>query len=120
MIEVLAESAGNIFGIRASGKVTADDYEQVLIPRLKEVIEAHGKARVLYYMADDMEGFELGAMWDDAKFGLGHRDEFEKIAVVGGPQWVQWGAQVGAHFMKGVLRVFPGDQLQEAWEWVRA
>ena len=31
MIEVLPESQGNIFGIKMSGKVTAREYEDVII-----------------------------------------------------------------------------------------
>ena len=62
----------------------------------------------------------MEAMWDDAKFGMAHRTDFEKFAVVGGPPWVEWGAKVGAVFMKTELRTFAGDQLEEAWKWIES
>ena len=42
MIEVMSESAGTVLGVRASGKLTASDYETVWIPRIEAVIREHG------------------------------------------------------------------------------
>ncbi len=120
MIEILPESQGNILGIRASGTLTDSDYKDILIPRLEGIIGEYGKARVLCRMDEDFHGWEGEAMWDDAKFGVAHRHDFEKFAVVGGSRWVEWGAKLGALFMKTELRTFAGDQLQEAWEWIKS
>lgn len=120
MIEILPESQRNILGIRASGKLTDSDYKDVLIPHLEKIIGAQGQVRVLCQMADDFHGWEGAAMWDDAKFGYTHRNDFEKFAVVGGKRWVEWGAKLGALFMHTELRTFSGDQLPEAWEWINA
>ena len=120
MIEVLPESTGNILGIKATGKLTDKDYKETLIPRLLSIIREHGKARVLCEMGEEFHGWELEAMWDDAKFGLAHRNDFEKFAVVGGKRWVEWGAKVGALFMKTDLRTFSREQLHEAWNWIKA
>ena len=56
MIEVF-EHDGNIIYLQANGKLTHDDYQQVLIPRLEQVINEHGKARVLLAMG---ESFTVG------------------------------------------------------------
>ena len=120
MIDILPESQGNIIGIRASEQLTDEDYQTILIPRLKAIIHEFAKARVLFLMDQDFQGWELDAMWDDAKFGAAHRHDFEKFAVVGGPLWVEWGAKLGALFMKTQLRTFSNDQLQEAWAWIKS
>ena len=57
-------------------------------------------------------------MWDDASFGMKHKDQFEKIAVVGAPKWVEWGTKLGGHFMSGTVKTFPADQLQAARDWI--
>ena len=119
MIEILQESQGKILGIRATGRVTDEDYRKVFIPKLDELISAHENIRVLYLMDKQLEGFDFGAMWDDTKYGFGHKDAWEKIAVVGGPQWVQWGVKLCSYFLKGELRIFSEDELQQAWNWVR-
>ncbi len=120
MIEVLPESQNNLLAIKARGKLTHQDYQQTLIPQLERVISKHGKARLLCDMGEDFPGWELKAMWDDAKFGLAHKNDFEKIAVVGGGRWVEWGAKVGALLMSGEMKTFPYQDAAEAWTWIKS
>jgi hypothetical protein len=84
MITVMPPSHDNVLGVQATGKVTDQDYLTVLIPQLEEVLKKYGKVRFLYYLDENFLGWELGAMWEDAKFGLRHKDDCEKVAVVGG------------------------------------
>lgn len=120
MIEVSPSSEGNVLVLKATGKLTDRDYKEVLIPRLQALIAAHGKARLLLDMGDEFHGWEPAALWDDARFGLAHRNDFEKMAVVGAPAWVDWGLRVGALIMSGELRSFAARERDQALEWVRA
>jgi hypothetical protein len=119
MIEVLPESQGNLLGVRAWGKITARDYEEVLIPRLDAVIREHGQVRFLCLIDDDLQGMELGAMWDDTKYGLKHRKDFEKMALVAPARWMEVVMKLFSPLLRGELRTFPRSQLQEAWEWLK-
>ena len=119
MIEILPKSHGNILGVKGMGKLTELDYKDVLIPKLEGIIKEHGKARCLFSMGVDFEGWELNAAWDDAKFGIQHRSDFEKVAVVGGPLWMEWGTKIGSLFMSGEVKTFSKDQLEEAWNWIQ-
>lgn len=118
MIEVLPETHDNVLGFRVEGKLTDADYRDVLIPRFEHVLSSHGKARVLLDMGVGFHGWQPAAVWDDAVFGLKHRNDFEKLAVVGGPQWMAWATRLGAHFMSGELKTFSADQRGEAWDWI--
>ncbi len=121
MIEILPQSHDNIIGVKASGKVTAADYTDVIIPAMDRMLADHDKARFVYYLSDEFEGFEVGAMWDDIKYAGGHHEKFDKIALVGGPRWIDWTTKIVGHFMKDTeVRTFEGDQLDEAWQWVEA
>jgi len=120
MIEVLPESQGTILGIRATGKLTDQDYREGLIPRLEGMIRDQGKVRFLCHLDQEFAGWEMGAMWDDAKFFLSHKDDLEKLAVVGGPKWVEVTTKLFAPFMGGELKIFPEDQLPAAWEWIKS
>lgn len=120
MLEILPESQGKILGIKANNKLTDHDYKEILIPRLEAIIRDEGKARVLCVMGEDFHGWEMEAMWDDAQFGMAHRQDFEKFAVVGGPRWVEWGAKLGALLMHTELHTYPSDHIQEAWVWIKA
>jgi len=119
MIEFMPESAGNVVGVKATGKLTAKDYEQTLIPKLEETFAAHGKLNVLFFMDESFEGWDLAAAWDDASYGLRHRADFDKLAIVGGPPWVEWCIKLSGFLMKGEIRIFSRDQLASAWDWVK-
>jgi len=118
MIEVM-ESKGNLLWLRATGKLTHRDYLEVLIPRLEEVIREHGQSRLLFHLDPEFQGWELGALWDDFKFDLKHRDDFEKLAVVGASRWADAAMKIFARFMTGEVRTLLPEQLAEAWEWIQ-
>jgi len=120
MVEVLSESKGNLLGFRFSGKLTDKEYKETLIPKLEAVIKSDGKLRLLCYMDSGFVGWEMAAAWDDLTFWLKHKDDFSKLAVVGDSKWVEVGTKLSAHMMKQPLKVFHTDELQKAWEWVKA
>jgi hypothetical protein len=117
MIEILLESGGNLLAVMAHGEVTRDDYTEVLIPRLDEIIHQYGKARLLYAFADDFTGFTLGAMWDDSAFGLTHLWSFDKVAVVTDVGWIQAAVAVFGPLMSGRVRLFAAEDLGGARSW---
>ncbi len=118
MIEKLSESTGSILAVKATDQLTVEDYENIFIPELDKLIKQYGKIRVLIYLDTSFTGWEVEAIWDDAKYGINHREDFEKLAVVGGPGWVRWTTKMSAYLMKGEVRTFTGKQLQEALHWI--
>jgi hypothetical protein len=118
MIEVV-ESQGKVLWLRARGKLSRQDYQEVLIPRLEAVIKEHGKARLLFQLAPDFAGWEPGALWDDLVFDLRHKDDFEKLAVVGAPRWADAAVKIFSRFMAGEVKTMLDEQLAEAWEWIQ-
>lgn len=120
MIEFMPESKANLVGIRAGGTLTDADYKAVLIPRLEALFEAHGVLDLLILFDESFKGWNLEAAWDDVSLGLRHRADFRKMALVGGPRWVELTMKLSAFLMTGEVRMFPADRLDEAWKWVRA
>jgi hypothetical protein len=120
MIEVMPGSQGNVLGLKASGKVTDADYKDILIPRLESIIKDHGKARLLFDFDDQFHEYEPLAVWDDTVFGVKHKNDFEKIALVGGPKWIEWATRISAVFMSGTVKTFSAPETQEAWSWLKS
>ncbi|MDR3556977.1 MAG: STAS/SEC14 domain-containing protein [Syntrophobacteraceae bacterium] len=118
MIEILPESADNVLIFKASGKLTDSDYKDVLIPRLEAIIGEYGKARLLVDV-DKFQGWEAEAMWDDARFGLAHRNDFDKMAIVGGPGWFEWATKLARLIMSGSIRSFSPSEREEAMRWIK-
>jgi hypothetical protein len=120
MIEVMPESQGNVLGVKFTGKVTAKEYEDVIIPGVEAVLKEHDKARFLYVLDEGFQGVEAGAMWDDTKLGLKHRNDFEKLALVGGAKWMEWLTKMCAKLISGETKTFSLEQLPEAWDWLKS
>jgi hypothetical protein len=117
MITIRPETITNTLVVEASDKLTGKDYEDTFIPKLNQLIQQYKKIRVVIYFTDSFDGVELGAMWEDAKFALKHKNDFKRMAIVGGPQWMTWMIKFDSHFLPGEFKVFNATALQEAISW---
>jgi len=120
MITVIPGLPGNVLGFSASGKVTASDYETVLVPAIEEGLAGQAKLRLLYHLGADFEGFGIGAMWADAKVGLEHPSAWERIALVTDIDWLRSATHLFGFAMPGEVRVFSNAELPDAKKWVAA
>ncbi|MHC4955924.1 MAG: SpoIIAA family protein [Planctomycetota bacterium] len=117
MIETVQHDQNSVW-FRLSGKITDEDYELVLVPAITEILDWHSKVHCLMEFSDEYEGYKLGAMWEDTKFGLKNRKDLARVAVVGATGWIEWGAKLGDKLIGGELRTFTTDQAAAAWEWL--
>ena len=101
MITIMQETEGKTLVIQAAESLTSQDYEKILIPSLKQLIEKFEKVRLVFYFGENFTGLELGAVWDDAVFGVQHQHNFEKLAVVSDKKWVEWATKIGSYFKEG-------------------
>jgi hypothetical protein len=73
----------------------------------------------LLVLLKDFTGWERGADWGDTDFFFSHRNDFEKIAVVGNARWEpQVLAFTGAGLRKGPVKFFPETEEAEARAWL--
>ncbi len=114
MLRLLDRSSPNVLGIKASGKLTHVDYQQ-LVPKLEELIGGHGKIRIVFEL-QGCQGWEMGAAWDDLRFGLQHFGDVERCAVVGEKKWQEWLTKLSKPFFH--VRYFDKAELEKAWQWV--
>ena len=118
MIRFMDESSGNVVGLHVTGTLHEKDYAE-LLPRLEALFQTHGKLSVLFYADPAFKGWDLSAAWEDAALGFRHAADFERLALVGAPDWVAWMFRLSAFLMKGEIRIFPEERMDEAWRWVR-
>lgn len=116
MFEILPETEGRRFYIRARGRLADADYKD-LTPRLEAAIEAFGPIR-LYADLEDFRGWEPAAAWDDFVLGIRHWNDFERVALVGDKAWEDVAARVMDRLSKGAFRFFPLDRRAEARAWI--
>ncbi len=118
MLQFIPVFEDNTIAIRASGKLTHEDY-QAFLPELEKQIKELGKVSVLFEL-DNFSGWDLKAAKDDFEFGMKHMNDFERIAIVGDKAWEHWMVLMMKPFMPyGEVRYFERENLQEAWDWLR-
>ena len=117
MIRILEGMPANVVGVEASGQVTDDDYENVLIPAVREKLSEVGKIRFIYVLGEEFEGLTMGALWDDAKVGFGDLKAWEKVAVVSDKEWLGHMVKAFSWMMPGEVRVFRLSEFDAARDW---
>ena len=89
MFRILRDMPPGTVGVAATGKVTEDDYREVLEPALRQAQEQHRDLRLLYVLADEFDGYSPGAMWQDTKLWAKHLKGWERIAIVSDKDWLE-------------------------------
>ena len=120
MIELMQDVPKNVVAFSAKGKVTGDDYENVIIPAVESKLKDYDKIRLLYQIGPEYTGYEAEAMWDDAKVGMKHLTHFEKIAIVTDDKWMIRAVKAFGFMIPGEVQLFGNDQLDEAKAWIAA
>lgn len=82
-------------------------------------IDAGSKPRLLA-IAENFEGWERGADWNDLDFLLSHSGEIARIAIVAERRWeVQALAFAGAGVRRAPVKFFEPEELEAARAWLR-
>ncbi|HEX6665744.1 MAG TPA: STAS/SEC14 domain-containing protein [Solirubrobacterales bacterium] len=120
MIERIDAMPSGTIGLRSSGKLSREDYTQVLEPALNGAIES-GEIRLLFLLSD-FDGLEPGAWIEDAKTGLSawakHHSAWKRFALVTDVEWVAKAMRTFTWLAPGEVRVFPPAELDAAKSWV--
>ena len=101
--------------------MTKADYDTVLIPDFEDRLRRHKKLRIYFEIASDLEGFDLGGVWEDTKFGFGHFFDWDRCAVVTDVGWAKHVAEFSEFFgflWPGEYRAVPEAEADRAREWI--
>ncbi len=120
MIELIPDIADNVVALKGTGKITGDDYEQVIIPAIEKKLKTYDKIRMFVQLTPTFSGFDAKAMWDDARVGLKNLSHFEKIALVTDTEWITQSFKIFGVMTPGEVKVFSNEQFDEAKTWIVA
>jgi SpoIIAA-like len=120
MIERIDGMPAGTVGLRASGKLSREDYTEVLEPALREGVES-GELRLLFVLTD-FEGLEVAAIPEDIKTGLKtwarDRSAWKRFALVTDVEWVAKAMHMFTWLTPGEVLIRDLDGLEEAKAWV--
>jgi SpoIIAA-like len=120
MIEPIDDMPPGSIGLRASGKLSRDDYREVLEPALRRGVQS-GELRLVFVLTD-FHGLEPGAWIEDVKTGLRTwvRDHsaWRRFALVTDVEWVARAMHLFSWLTPGEVMVCPPEELEQAKSWV--
>jgi hypothetical protein len=121
VIEPLDGMPDGTIGFRASGRVTREEYRDILLPPMRNAAE-RGDVRMVFAIGPGFEKFELGALAEDTKsgitLGLGHPHAWKRTAVVTDVDWIAKALHMFSWLMPGEVRLYELDGLEDAKKWV--
>lgn len=120
MIAQIEGLPAGTLGFRAHGQVTAEDYENIIVPDVEAAFALNRKLRLLYVTADDFTGFDPGAMWNDAKLGARHFSGWDRIALVTDVPWLRGTVTAFSFAIPAEVGLFSGADIEEATRWITA
>lgn len=120
MIEKLMDLPPGIDGVKAIGKISKEDYEQVFVPLFDQIRREGRRIRFLYQLGPEFEGFTPGAAWEDAKIGLQSMRLFDGCAVVTDLPWLRESTRLAGFLMPCPVRVFGNKEFAQAADWLRS
>jgi hypothetical protein len=119
MIELIDDLPDYILAIRATGRVTGDDYKNIVSPAVETKRAAHDKLHLLFHIPPTFKMFTTTALWDDAHIGLHRLRGFGRVAVVTDIDWLKTLANGIEPLESTEIRVFAHGRFDEARDWTR-
>lgn len=118
MIERITDLPGGIFGVRAMGTLTADDYESMIAPFVDDVRRNRKRVRCLVEVGPGFTGVTPAAAWEDVKLGLRAMRAFDGCAVLTDDDRIRGASRVGAFLLPCPVRLFALGERSAAVAWL--
>lgn len=120
MISLIQDVPSHVAAFRASGEVTKEDYEALVLPVVDNIAKQHGHIHFMLVLETNVSNFTIGAWWEDILLGLKKFTKWKKIAIVSNQEWVDKFTTLFSPLMPGESKGFALDELETAKEWVAA
>ena len=118
MLSIIKDTPAHVFGVKASGEVTAEDLKNVLLPGLKALTDQYDEIYYLLVLETPIENFTTGAWFQDMIAGLKHFMQWKKIAIVTDQKAVENFTDAFSYITPGEAKGYKLSQLAEAKAWL--
>jgi len=103
----------NQVSVTVMGQFTLDDYKE-FEEAVIYGIRFQGKVNLLFDLRD-MLSFSVDVAWEELKFSREHKNDFGRVAILSGDQWVAWSMWINRMFMSADIRLFDDLDMAQAW-----
>ena len=120
MVELIKDLPPHVAAYRASGAISKEEYESLVMARVDEVARQFGKINFLVLLETDVDNFSFGAFMGYLKVSFEHFSKWNRMAIVSDQYWVRKGYDILSVLVHGTIRGYELKDYQEAREWVSA
>lgn len=118
MIQYMDDLPSNIVGFKAIGEINESDFEDTVMPKVKELIERTDKLNYLLVLETSVTNFTLGAWMKDVTMGIKHLTKWNRAAIVSDVDAIRKFTDFFSYLMPGEFKGFEHKDLQVAIDWV--
>lgn len=106
----------NVIGFKALWRVTEKDFEEVLIPSVKDHVQKTGKLNCLIVLNNSIRHFKISAL-KGIKHLMKWKSKWHRVAIVSESKGSKMLINFLSFLIAGEFKVFSHTQLSEAIEW---
>ncbi len=119
MITIISEAPENVAAFSATGDVTKEDFQNLVLPHVKRKVDEYNELNYLLYLDTDLDKFTMGAWLQDAFLGLKNLTLWNRAAIVTDKEGVQNFTDIFSVVMPGEFKSFPKGNLYNALYWCK-
>ena len=113
---ITIETDKNTLFTKVENKITEADFEKLKVT-FEKLLGKFGKVR-WYYEMKNLHGWEVKTFFKDSAWSLSHRNDIEKIAMLGEKKWQEWMTELMKPFTSAEVRYFMVTEKNEAGKWI--
>lgn len=117
MITIMHEAPENVAAFRATGEITKEDFDNIVIPFVKTKVDQYNELNYLLFLDTDLSNFTFGAWIQDIFLGLKNLAKWNRAAIVTDKEGVQNFTDIFSVLMPGEFKSFPKEDLANALFW---
>jgi hypothetical protein len=115
MIEELKHTPNTLVGFHVTGEVTRQDFDNVVVPAVHELVKRTNKLNYLLILDTDLKNMTVGSWLKDAMATLNNFGKWNRAAIV--TEFDELDTSRFNQVVPGEYRVFKRQELDEAIAW---
>ena len=118
MITHIVDLPSNIVGFKATGVVTENDFKEVVLPTVKQLVKKTDQLNYMLVLDTSVKNFNAAAWVNDTLMGIKYLTNWNRAAIISDLKAVKTFTDIFSKVMPGEFRVYEHKDQQEAVDWV--
>jgi hypothetical protein len=118
MVVLLNEFPDHVAAYKATGAISQEEYEEVVMSRVDEVASRYERINFLVYLETDMSNYSIGAFLKYLKVSFEHFTKWNRMAIITDEKWLRSSYEVIGILVHGTIKTYVLKDFEAAKQWV--